>query len=66
VSRPTVATLGWQFKIDREAFVVAGAPLSISVISFDSTRDSFEVVPEGIFEAHARLVSINVDGAFDD
>ena len=22
--------------------------------------------PEGIFEAHARLVSINIDGAFDD
>ena len=29
-------------------------------------RNFPEVVPEGIFEAHASLVSINDDGAFDD
>jgi hypothetical protein len=29
-------------------------------------RDFLQIAPEGIFEAHARFVSINDDGAFDD
>jgi hypothetical protein len=33
---------------------------------FLPVRYFFQVVPEGIFEAHARLVSANDDGAFGD
>jgi len=29
-------------------------------------RNFFQVVPEGFFEAHARLVSVNDDRAFDN
>jgi hypothetical protein len=29
-------------------------------------RDFFQVVPKGIFEAHARLLPTDDDGAFDD
>jgi hypothetical protein len=45
--------------------------LSISAIISDReirfyVRNLFEVIPEGIFKAHARLVPVNDNGALED